>query len=103
MEFGLTEKEIALLKKVFEKNEQIEKVFIYGSRAKGNFKKTSDIDLAVCFASGAQKSIARLRSELEDLPIIYLIDITDEAEIEAGKFKDAYERTKVGFYVKKLK
>lgn len=101
MKFGLTEKEILLLESVFEKNRGIEKVFIYGSRAKGNYKKTSDIDLAICFSSGAKKSIAILRSELEDLPIIYSIDATDEEEIETGKFKDAYEKTKQVFYVKR--
>lgn len=100
MKFGLTEKEIALLTSVFEKNRSIENVFIYGSRAKGNYKKTSDIDLAVCFFAGAKKNMAILRSELEDLPIIYSIDATDEEEIEAGKFKDAYKKTKQVFYVK---
>lgn len=101
MKFGLTEKEIALLTSVFKKNRDIEKVFIYGSRAKGNYKKTSDIDLAICFSEGVKKSIAMVRSELEDLPIIYSIDATDEEEIEAGKFKDAYEKTKQTFYAKR--
>jgi predicted nucleotidyltransferase len=85
---------------VFEKNAGVKNVFLYGSRAKGNYKKTSDIDLAVCFASGAKKSIASLKSELEDLPIIYTIDLIDEAGIESGKFQNEYERTKQLFYVK---
>lgn len=100
MKFGLTEKEIALLLSVFEKNAEVEKVFLYGSRAKGNYKKTSDIDLAVCFTVGTKKSVAILKSELEDLPIIYTIDVVDEAELEDGKFRDEYEGTKQLFYAK---
>jgi len=98
MKFGLTEKEIMLLANLFEKTLDIETVFIYGSRAKGNYKKTSDIDLAVYFAQNAEKNMAILKSELEDLPIIYSIDIVDEEEIEAGKFKSEYERTKLVFW-----
>jgi predicted nucleotidyltransferase len=100
MKFGLTEKEIMLLVGVFEKTRNIEKVFIYGSRVKGNYKKTSDIDLVVCFAYNVKKSVAMLKSELEDLPIIYSIDIIDEEEIEVGKFKNEYARTRQVFYMK---
>lgn len=100
MKFGLTEKEIILLTNFFEKTCDVEKVFIYGSRAKGNYKKTSDIDLAVHFVRNAKKSIAILKSELEDLPIIYSIDIVNEEDIETGKFKDEYERTKRLFWNK---
>ena len=98
MKFGLTEKEIMLLESLFEKTLGIETVFIYGSRAKGNYKKTSDIDLSVHFAQNAEKNMAILKSELEDLPIIYSIDIVDEEEIETGKFKSEYDRTKLVFW-----
>jgi|GEM_PF-257364 len=98
--YGLTEKETELLKSAFEKFSQVETVFIYGSRAKNTFRKTSDIDLAVRFKNGNDASMAQLKSELDDLPIIHEIDLTDEAQIEAGDFKDEYERTKQIFYLK---
>ena len=98
MNFGLSEKEINLMREVFKKFPEAETVFIYGSRAKGNYKKTSDIDLAVRFAKGSVGSIAKMKSILEDLPIIYEIDLADEAEITAGNFKNEYEKTKQIFW-----
>ena len=53
MAYGLTEKEIAMIKAVFEKTPEVESVFVYGSRAKNTYKKTSDIDLAVVLKSGS--------------------------------------------------
>jgi len=44
--FGLTQEEIIEIKALLNKN-GVHKAFIFGSRAKGNFKPASDIDLAV--------------------------------------------------------
>lgn len=98
MKFGLSEKKIDLIKSVFQKKDEVDRVFIYGSRVKGNHKKTSDIDLVVRFKKGKKKNINRIRYELEDLPIIYNIDVTDEDQIKAGDFKKEFENTKRIFY-----
>jgi predicted nucleotidyltransferase len=100
MLFGLTKKEIDAVKSVFEKTPGIESVFIYGSRAKGNFKKTSDIDLGVRFAENAGGDILKLKSALGDLPVIYEIDALDEKEIAKGSFETEYEKTKQLFWEK---
>jgi len=100
MAYGLTEKEITLINEVFKKNPQIERVFIHGSRAKDNFKKTSDIDFGVQFSNYDQNLILRLRSELNDLPVIYEIDAMDEKEIFDKGFKDEYQKIKKLFYQK---
>ncbi len=44
---GLTSKLISGIKRVFSKYQQIDEVLIYGSRAMGNFKPASDIDLTL--------------------------------------------------------
>lgn len=100
MAYGLTEKEIAMIKAVFEKTPEVESVFVYGSRAKNTYKKTSDIDLAVVLKSGSENVLAKLKLDLDDLSVIYEIDLTDETEMRAGDFKNEYERTKKIFYLK---
>lgn len=100
MRYGLTENEIDLIKAVFEKVPEVETVYIYGSRARNTFKKTSDIDLAVKFKSGAKDKTAALKSDLDDLSIIYEIDLTSEEKMQSGNFKEEYERTKQIFYLK---
>ena len=47
MEFGLNQETINKINSVFEKHPEIDNVIIYGSRAKGNFKRGSDIDLSM--------------------------------------------------------
>lgn len=100
MPYGLDDKEIGLIQSVFEKTPGIEYVFIYGSRARGDFKNNSDIDLGVRFSGADGKNILKIKSALDDLPLIYEIDILDEKEIEKGNFRDDYEKTKQLFYEK---
>jgi proline iminopeptidase len=100
MKYGLTEKEINLIRSVFKKVPEVETVFIYGSRSKNTFKKTSDIDLAVKFQDESKDKTGYLKSELDDLLIIYECDLINEAIMLAGKFKEEYERTKQIFYLK---
>ncbi|WP_256201110.1 nucleotidyltransferase domain-containing protein [Thermoanaerobacter thermocopriae] len=47
MKFGLSDKLIDSLKDIFKKYPQIKRVVIYGSRARGDFKPASDIDIAI--------------------------------------------------------
>lgn len=101
MKFGLTEKEISMLKNLFISISEIEKVFIYGSRSQNTYKKTSDIDLAFVLQKDTINIIAKLRLEMDELPIIYEIDLIDVTEIPEGNFKDEFERTKQIFYIKK--
>jgi predicted nucleotidyltransferase len=45
--FGLDKNVIEQIKNVFDEFPQIEEVLLYGSRAKGNYKPGSDIDLSL--------------------------------------------------------
>jgi uncharacterized protein len=47
MKFGLTENTIEKFNSVFEKYPEIEEVVVYGSRAKGNYREGSDIDITL--------------------------------------------------------
>jgi predicted nucleotidyltransferase len=101
MKYGLDEKKIILIRQVFEKIPEVKKVFIYGSRVKGNYKKTSDIDLSVCFEKGKDGALWKIKSALEDLPIINEISVIDEEQVSDGNFKEEYERTKEVFWERK--
>lgn len=45
--FGLPKKTINSLNQVFSKFPKVEQVILYGSRAKGNYRDGSDIDLTL--------------------------------------------------------
>ncbi|MCJ8498345.1 nucleotidyltransferase domain-containing protein [Chryseobacterium salipaludis] len=56
-----------MIKGVFEKFPQVHEVVIYGSRAKGNFKPYSDIDLSLIGNDLSQKVLFRIELSLDDL------------------------------------
>jgi len=60
--------------KIFS-NKRIEKVFLFGSRAKGNFRPGSDIDLAVSGNNLSLNDILDLSIELDTLELPYKFDI----------------------------
>lgn len=45
--YGLRESDLLEMDKAFKKFPQIEKVILFGSRTKGNFKNGSDVDICL--------------------------------------------------------
>lgn len=86
MKFGLTQETYNLIKEVIKNNPKY-KFKIFGSRAKGTYKKTSDIDIAV-FENVNKEDEFKIRNELDELEIIYKIDlvfINKNAKVELLK------------------
>jgi predicted nucleotidyltransferase len=67
--YGLSEKAADSIRSVFLQHPEIDQAILFGSRAKGNFKPGSDIDLALLGRNLTQRTVDRLYEELDDLPI----------------------------------
>jgi len=78
MTFGLSPEVIEHLRQLFARHSEIERVIIYGSRAKGNFREGSDIDLA--FEGDAIDLPLLLK--LDDLLLPYQLDLSLLAHID---------------------
>lgn len=73
MKFGLTQETYNLIKDVIKNNPEY--VFkIFGSRARGDYKNTSDIDLAI-FKNVKKEDEYKIREEIDKLDIIYKLDL----------------------------
>ena len=70
--FGLSEQVLSQIKQVIQKYDY--KFVIFGSRAKGNFKDNSDIDIAVWGDIDFDKKV-KIKDELTSLDIPYFIDV----------------------------
>lgn len=77
MKFGLSDDVIEELQKVFKRHANITQVFIFGSRAKGNYHEGSDIDLAVTGSDISFDQLLDIRNEIDDTHLLYKIDIVD--------------------------
>lgn len=70
MRFGLTENAIKQINGIFTKHDAVEKVILCGSRAKGNYKNGSDIDLTLCGLELNQRLSLQIMTELDDLLLL---------------------------------
>lgn len=74
--FGLDQATIRRINEVFSKHNRIEKIILYGSRAIGNFKKGSDIDITLVAPSMNLTELMQLEVEIDDLMIPYKVDLS---------------------------
>ena len=100
MKFGLKEEIIKQINDVFAIYSQIEKSVIYGSRAKGNFKKGSDIDLTLEGTGLNLSVINSLLNELDDLLLPYTFDVSIFNQINNDSLVEHIERVGKVFYEK---
>lgn len=99
MKHGLIDNTISRIQSVFRNHPQVEKVILYGSRAKGNFKPGSDIDLTLEGKNLNFDLLNKIRTELDDLLLPYTFDLSNKAEIENKDLLSHIDRVGVVFYV----
>lgn len=76
MMYGLKDEHINKMLSVFVNYSEIDKVILYGSRAKGDFRNGSDIDLSLVGDELNSDILSRLESDFDDLLLPYKIDIS---------------------------
>ena len=87
--FGLHEADVDMIINALRENIEIERAFIFGSRALGNYKKGSDVDLVVTGHNVTSKTISDLNELLNEVyPLPYFFDILHYENIENEKLKE---------------
>ena len=76
MHCGLTTEDLEVLNATFAKSEHIERVVLYGSRAKGNFKPFSDVDITLFGDAITYDDLVQLKMDIDDLLLPYQFDIS---------------------------
>lgn len=95
--FGLNPKTIEVLKSFFSTYSKIEKITIYGSRAKGNYKEGSDIDIVLTAPSLTTSDLLKIENELEDLMLPYKVDLSLYHQIESSELIEHIQRVGKNF------
>ena len=98
-ELGLKSTEIEKIQMVFKNHSEIEKVIVYGSRAKGNYREGSDIDLTI-LGNLNYDELIQLKLEFEESNIPYLIDISIFNDLQSESLKEHINRVGKIFYNK---
>jgi len=77
MLYGLSDKTLNTLNSIFLKYPDIKQVILYGSRAKGNFRAGSDIDLTLKTGEGFTfTDLLRIRNDFDDSDMPYFVDVS---------------------------
>ncbi len=95
--FGLPERTINELLEYFKTKPEIEKVVIYGSRAKNTYKNGSDIDFAIW---SNKDNISEIAAELDELPTPYMFDVTNYKTLSHKNLKKSIDKDGLIFYTK---
>ncbi len=98
---GLESQTVTKIKQCLAEVPEIDKAILYGSRAKGNYKTGSDIDLTL-FGNGlTMKLLYMLQEKLDNLYLPYTFDLSIFVNLENPDLIDHIQRVGVVFYEKK--
>jgi len=99
LRFGLKETTIEKICGLLAKYPQVEKAVLYGSRAKGNYKNGSDIDLTLYGREDLTLNMLyRIMNEMDDLLLPYSFDLSIFHQINDPDVIDHIQRVGVVFY-----
>ncbi|MBK6929886.1 MAG: nucleotidyltransferase domain-containing protein [Saprospirales bacterium] len=101
MKYGLKDSAIQAICKVLEQYDAVEKAILYGSRAKGNFRPGSDIDLTLVGPDLTLSIQLNIETALDELLLPYTIDLSIHHHIENPELLEHIRRVGVVFYEKK--
>jgi predicted nucleotidyltransferase len=101
MKYGLKESDIQEICAVFARYPLVERVIVYGSRAKGNYKHGSDIDLTLRGNADLTLTVLyKIMDELDDLLLPYTLDVSIFNDISDLDLIDHIQRVGITFYQK---
>ena len=98
MNYGLKKETINKINTVFSRFPQLETVILYGSRARGNFKPGSDIDLTLKGTDLDLRLLNKIDIELDDLLLPYTIDLSIYSHIDNPDLLDHIKNIGTVFY-----
>lgn len=75
MPYGLTDREFAKFIELFSQDEKIEYVLLRGSRARGDYRSDSDMDITILGRRIDQMSIEELQKKIESSDISCPVEI----------------------------
>ena len=101
MKYGLSEQTLQKIHDVFIRYPQVEEAVLYGSRARGDYKNGSDIDLTLHGGDTLTHIIlSKIANDLDDQLLPYTIDLSIFKNIRNPDMVEQIERVGIVFYKK---
>jgi uncharacterized protein len=100
MKYGLSAGAVSAIQGVLARFPQVSRAVIYGSRAMGNYRKGSDIDLTLIGEGLDVRKMMDISMELDELLLPYAIDLSIFDQLDHVELKEHIERVGQVFYEK---
>ena len=97
-EFGLSDWTMDDLRSVFRQHPKVRKVILFGSRAKGNYRTGSDIDLALVGSDVDHEEMLHIYNDIDDLGLLYKVDLLHYEEKQGTPIGEHIDRVGKVFY-----
>lgn len=98
--YGLTNSELRELHNLFAKYKEIDQVILYGSRAKGNYKPFSDVDITLVGHELTRTHLNNLTSDINDSLLPYNFDISILHQLKNPELLEHIQRRGISIYTK---
>lgn len=98
MPYGLTDIELQKIINVFASNRRIVNAILYGSRAKGNFKPFSDIDITLVGKELTRNDLIKIIQDVDNLLLPYQFDLSLWNKIKNEALIEHIKRIGISIY-----
>ena len=98
---GLNPATLAKIITVLAHCPELEKAVLYGSRAKGNYRTGSDIDLSLFGDTLSHAHLGQIEAQLDDLMLPYSFDLSLFRQIDNPDLTEHIQRAGLLFYAKR--
>jgi uncharacterized protein len=95
---ALREKDLAALRRAFRRLPAVREVRVFGSRASGQARRASDLDLAIFAPDATASQWADICDALENAPLIYELDLMRPDQTTSQRLKEKIEREGISIY-----
>ena len=102
-EFGLSKRALKLLRDLFATQPEVHRAVVYGSRAKGNFRPGSDIDIALDAPDLSFQGFQRLNTAVDDLNLPWDIDLSLTSQIDNPKLLEHIARVGKPLWIRQIR
>ena len=92
MMYGLDMEETKLLEQIFSTTPGLEEVILYGSRAKGNYKPFSDIDITLVGEQLSDEDLRDICYKLSESSLPYFCDVSIFHQLTSPSLIDHIKR-----------
>ena len=97
---GLKRTDLEKLSEVFRKYPAVQKAILYGSRAIGNFKPFSDVDITLLGEGISGSEFNRLFLDIDDLMLPYNVDLSLFSSLSNSRLREHIDRVGIVIYDK---